>query len=170
MLAQLRFDDGRVMGWQDILAQGFDIDGTAFIDTLVGTGVADRLRGFAGNDTLTGSAGNDTLDGGTGNDLLQGGAGDDTYLYNKYGANLYDGQDTIEDLEGVNTVRFGAGIATQDISVAIQTANNGQYLLRYTIGAGGDRLTVGANLAPGAANGMSYAFADGTVLDTRAML
>lgn len=64
--------DGTSMSYADILAQGFDIDGTEDNDNsqpneppmLVGTGVVDRIRGFGGDDVLFGLGGNDALDGG----------------------------------------------------------------------------------------------------------
>lgn len=85
VIEALRFADGQVMTYTDLLAQGFDIDGTAGNDdgsdaahrALFGTAVVDRIRGFAGNDALSGLAGNDVLDGGDGTDTMYGGAGDD---------------------------------------------------------------------------------------------
>jgi len=72
------------------------------------------LTGTSGNDNLSGDSGNNTLDGGAGNDTLQGGAGNDTYLFNRGG-----GRDTISDYDytagNIDTVRFGAGIATGNI-------------------------------------------------------
>jgi len=82
-LAEIRFSDGSGMSYDDILARGFDIDGTAGDDTgqqnLVGTGVVDRIRGFAGNDLLFGLRGDDMLDGADGVDQLVGGPGNDTF-------------------------------------------------------------------------------------------
>jgi len=85
-LGEIRFADGTSMSYADILAQGFDIDGTEDSDDnhdtahpqLVGTGVTDRIRGFGGNDVLFGLAGDDMLDGGDGADQLVGGPGADT--------------------------------------------------------------------------------------------
>ena len=85
VVGEILFADGASMSYADILAQGFDIDGTEESDDnhdlahpqLVGTGVTDRIRGLGGNDVLAGLAGNDELDGGAGNDQLQGGDGDD---------------------------------------------------------------------------------------------
>jgi hypothetical protein len=51
-VGELRFADGSTMNYADILAQGFDLDGTALDDlgddALIGTSVTDRIRGFAG--------------------------------------------------------------------------------------------------------------------------
>ncbi|HSH96827.1 MAG: calcium-binding protein [Methylophilaceae bacterium] len=79
------------------------------------------LKGFTGNDTIYGSLGNDSLEGGVGNDYLGGQGGSDTYLFG-----LGDGQDTINNYDdsstattSVDTLKFGAGISTSDISFTI---------------------------------------------------
>lgn len=85
-LGEIRLADGTSMSYADILAQGFDIDGTEGDDNndipgeprnLVGTGVTDRIWGFGGNDLLFGLTGNDVLDGGAGADSILGGGGAD---------------------------------------------------------------------------------------------
>ncbi|RDH42020.1 Ig-like domain-containing protein [Zooshikella ganghwensis] len=66
----------------------------------------DYLFGISGDDTLSGGKGDDYLEGGADNDILQGeegydrlvgGHGDDTYIFNSG-----DGNDSIEDTEGLN--------------------------------------------------------------------
>ena len=87
-ISEIRFADGTSMSYADILAQGFDIDGTEDSDDnhdaahpqIQGTGVTDRIRGLGGNDIILGLAGDDSLDGGLGNDLIAGGAGNDLLL------------------------------------------------------------------------------------------
>ncbi len=101
-------------------------------DTLSGEGGNNYLDGGDGNDslqvtgygnTLIGGAGNDILQdgeygvliGGTGDDILNGGGGDDVYVYN-----LGDGEDHIVDssVNGqINTLRFGGGISTSNITI-----------------------------------------------------
>lgn len=81
-LGEIRFADGSSMSYADILAQGFDIDGTEGDDNsepgaapqLIGTSVTDRIQAFGGNDVAAGGGGDDTLFGGSGNDLLHGDA------------------------------------------------------------------------------------------------
>lgn len=81
----LVFANGTSLSFSEVLARGFDIDGTEGDDDdhdlahpiLRGTAYTDRIRGLGGNDTLAGFGGNDNLDGGTGMDELQGGDGDD---------------------------------------------------------------------------------------------
>ena len=89
------FADGTVLSAAELLARGFDIEGTDGDDTitsttdvdtgivtitdhsLYGTNTTDRIYGLGGNDTLDGGAGDDALDGGSENDLLIGAEGDD---------------------------------------------------------------------------------------------
>jgi trimeric autotransporter adhesin len=88
------------------------IIGDTLDNVLYGTGEAELMRGMTGNDSLYGSGGNDSLDGGTGNDFLQGDAGNDVYHFNQG-----DGQDTIFDTAGSDTIQFGAGILSSDVSI-----------------------------------------------------
>lgn len=101
-----QFADGTTLSYNELLARGFDLTGTAGDDSLSGTNVVDRISGLAGNDTLAG---------GQGDDLLLGGAGDDTYLYNPG-----DGTDRITDSEGNNTLVLGNGLASADLNAERQ--------------------------------------------------
>lgn len=78
------------------------LDGKGGDDYLEGNVANDELKGGEGSDTLIGGADNDTLTGGTGNDRLEGGLGNDTYIIA-----AGDGFDTIRDLDGLGSVRFG---------------------------------------------------------------
>jgi len=138
VVAELRFSDGAVLTYADILAQGFDIDGTDGHDdgrdaahaALFGTGVGDRIRGFAGNDALSGLAGDDVLDGGDGIDTLYGGAGADDLiggadmdrLWGGAGQDRYFVQDgdILGDAEGGDLVMLPHGVA-----IAALAANMG---------------------------------------------
>ena len=108
-IGEIRFADGSSMTYAEILAKGFDIDGTAEDDdghddahpALLGTGVTDRIRGLAGEDLLAGFAGDDTLNGGAGADELQGGDGDDRLVG--------DGADMPFDQQGNDLLLGGAG-------------------------------------------------------------
>lgn len=119
LLSEIRFADGTSMSYEDILAQGFDIDGTEGDDDghdtdhpiLSGTGVTDRIRGFGGNDVLLGAGGDDVLDGGSGNDHLQGGDGNDTLLGGEGDDVLLgeNGDDVLDGGPGADTMAGGAG-------------------------------------------------------------
>ncbi len=103
-------------------------------DPLVAHG-DDLLDGGGGDDNLEGSGGNDTLIGGLGNDYIIGGAGDDTYVFNRG-----DGADTLDNTDasgGVDTLRFGAGIAPDDIEG--QRAGSS---LRLIVAGTADRITI----------------------------
>ncbi|MBK9021013.1 MAG: hypothetical protein IPL72_13890 [Sulfuritalea sp.] len=78
--SSFQFADGSSLTWEELLAKGFDLDGTDGDDQIVGTGVADRIDGWAGNDTIWGGNGDDVLIGGAGTDWSDGGLGDDTYI------------------------------------------------------------------------------------------
>ena len=69
------------------------------------------LNGKSGNETLYGSSGNDIFDGGAGNDVFYGRDGNDTYIFGKG-----SGNDTIDDCQGKNRVRF-IGLNPEDLYV-----------------------------------------------------
>jgi len=74
------FADGTQLSIEQLLARGFDLDGTNQNDTITGTNTTDRINGLAGNDLLSGGAGNDTdntLYGGKASDRLYGQSGND---------------------------------------------------------------------------------------------
>lgn len=137
VVAELHFAIGEPMTYADILAQGFDIDGTEANDDgsdarhrpLIGTAVGDRIRGFGGNDRLAGLAGNDVLDGGVGNDVLQGGAGDDTLIggadadelrggqgHDRY---VVEGNDFIAEAEDGDDLLLPDRVAIADLAVEV---------------------------------------------------
>ncbi len=125
------FADGSVLTINELLARGFDLNGTSIDDTVTGTNTVDRMHGLAGNDTLTGNAGDDMLDGGAGNDKLNGGLGIDTADYrsasagvkvnlgltttqNTYGSG-YDTLTTIENLTGSGFNDYLVGSKTSNV-------------------------------------------------------
>ena len=107
-----QFADGLTLSSGELLARGFDLDGTEQADILIGTNITDRIRGFGGNDTLVGRAGNDTLTGGEGDDEL---LGDDMVTELDAGLNGNDfidgegGNDSIQGNGGADTLYGGAG-------------------------------------------------------------
>ena len=106
--------------------------GGAGNDTLYGQNGNDELYGEEGDDILYGGNGNDLLSGGAGEDYLYGQNGDDTYIFN-----LGDGQDTIVENSGTDTIRFGEGIREEDILVARENNH-----LSLTNIKSGDRIVV----------------------------
>ena len=162
-LQNFTFADGTNLSYSDLLARGFDINGTAGNETLTGTSVTDRINGGAGDDVLDSGSGNDTLTGGMGNDMLIGGIGNDTYVFN-----LGDGADTIVDsassLAGTesNTLVLGAGITAAMITPVVSATGE------VTLDIGnGDSIHINQlnNLS------VQYVqFADGTVVATESLL
>ena len=82
----------------ELLARGFDLDGTDTGDTILGTNTTDRI------------------DGGAGNDYLDGGLGDDTYSFG-----TGSGQDTINDYDttpgNTDTIRLADDLLPSGIHV-----------------------------------------------------
>lgn len=89
----------------------YKLDGTGKNDLVLGEGGNNTIDGAAGSDVLYGGNGDDMLDGGadddvliggTGKDSLKGGAGVDKYIYT-----IGDGDDTIEDADGLGSIIVG---------------------------------------------------------------
>ena len=139
---RVEFEDGGSLTYEQLLARGFDLAGSAGNDLIAGTNVADRIIGGAGNDTL------------------MGGAGDDRYRFA-----LGDGQDKIIDTAGNDTVAFGPGLNAADMTVAQRSDAGGRWLdLGF---AGGDKVSI-----KDGDRGVieRFEFADGTVLSTETLL
>ena len=77
------------------------------------------LIGNSNNNTISGNSGNNTFEGKGGDDrLVDNQGGNDTYIYN-----LGDGNDTINDVGGIDTIKFGAAIALENLAF-MQTSDN----------------------------------------------
>ncbi len=99
--------DGVEYSFEEIISQGFNVNGTMASDVLTGTNIVDWIDGLAGGDTLASGDGDDTLTGGPGDDSLDGGLGNDTYVF-KPG----DGHDVITDTGGIDRVVFTVGLSS----------------------------------------------------------
>lgn len=128
------FADGTVLTADEAGLRGYaHLVGTGGDDSLVGDNQGQLIEGLAGNDFLAGNAGNDTLVGGTGNDTLHGGGGADLFLLE-----LGDGVDSIQETGLVDdTVRFGAGVLSEDVSI-VRVGRD----LVFTHENGTDKLTI----------------------------
>ncbi len=72
------------------------------------------------NNTISGNSGNNTFEGKGGDDYIESKlGGNDTYIFN-----LGDGNDTISDIGGLDTLEFGAGITLENISFTRNYATN----------------------------------------------
>ena len=92
--------------------ENIDATGNNYDNNIIGNRGDNVLQGLAGDDTIYAEAGNDIIIGGVGNDTLDGGTGNDIYNFN-----LGDGNDTIVDTQGVDTIMFGEGIKISDVSI-----------------------------------------------------
>jgi Ca2+-binding RTX toxin-like protein len=132
-IKSFEFSGGSTLSTTELLARGFDIDGTDGDDaytstdpaqppqdhTLYGTNVNDRIRGFGGNDVLDAGDGDDWLDGGDGADTLIGGSGNDALLGGAGADVLYagavepyaaaGGDDRLDGGEGDDRLYGGSG-------------------------------------------------------------
>jgi len=124
---RFEFDNGTVLTGQEVLARGFDLDGTAGDDTIVGTNTADRINGYDGNDTLSGGQGDDTIDGGEGQDTYRFtfGMGRDTVIDASLGGNV------IELINGVNFNDLRATQNGNDLLLMIRGMDQGMTLKDY---------------------------------------
>lgn len=96
-------DTGRVYSMAELLeAIGFDLEGTADSDSMVGTSLTDRIDAGEGNDAISAEAGNDVVDAGAGDDYIDGGAGNDTVLGG-------EGNDVLVSDAGADLLNGGAG-------------------------------------------------------------
>ena len=152
----VRFADGSILTYEQLLARGFDLTGTEGDDQISGTNVADRMVAGDGADVLRSGAGDDTLEGGLGHDRLFGGNGNDTY---EFGPG--SGQDTIVEFQGeMDRIRMAPGVAPSDVVV---TRNNDDLVL--SLNGGADQLTVSLYFLAAPLQIELVQFADGTVWD-----
>ncbi len=145
-IGMFQFADGTSLTIDELLAKGFDLDGTDGDDSIIGTNTTDRIDGRAGDDLIYGLDGNDTITGGTGTDAMNGGLGDDTYVFSAGDSATEDGTETgaaeeLLDTGGTDTIRFAAGIDTQNL---VLTDNlDGELVIDYSApGQALDRLLI----------------------------
>lgn len=131
------------------LNDGYKVENFAFNDGTVLTDISDRITGvapsenytlaedtiidtvrMAGSDnisvtgnnndnTICGNSGNNTFEGKGGNDILiDHNGGNDTYIYN-----IGDGFDTIDDIGGYDTIKFGSAVTLENLAFK-QTATD----------------------------------------------
>ena len=138
------FANGTTLNINQLLARGFDLDGTTGDDMIEGTNTTDRINGYAGNDTLNGGAGNNTL---------IGGAGDDVFVVNTLDnviiENYLEGEDTVNssitytlaaNLENLTLTGALAINATGNASDNILIGNDAANIL---IGGAGEDIITG---------------------------
>jgi Ca2+-binding RTX toxin-like protein len=118
------FADGSSLSYEELLAKGFELKGTAENDTISGTNVQDRIDGGAGSDTLIGGGGDDLLNGGAGADKLFGNTGNDTYVVDNTGdtvtENANEGTDTVD-----SSITWTLGANLENLTLTGTAAING---------------------------------------------
>ena len=167
-ISSFEFADGTTLSTTELLARGFDLDGSSGNDTIFGTNTTDRINGFGGDDALGGFGGNDVLNGGTGTDVMDGGTGNDLYQINAGDSHVATNGtvELITDVSGDDTIRFGADVNRSAFNVFKATAQDGTALLAIDSGVS-DRLAI-ANGVAGAIE--HFEFADGTRLNVSELI
>jgi Ca2+-binding RTX toxin-like protein len=127
MLDSIQFAAGDFMTYQDVLDQGFDLDGTEGDDYIKGTAVTDRIDAKGGNDIIEAGSGNDLIVTGDGADIVFGNAGDDRIVAG-------DG-DLVIDVEGSNTLDLTgyAGLTQANLEITQYRAPDGDIYLNFHV-------------------------------------
>jgi Ca2+-binding RTX toxin-like protein len=125
VLDSIQFADGDFMTFQDVLDQGFDLDGTEADDYIKGTAVTDRIDAKGGNDIIEAGSGNDLIVTGEGADIVFGNAGDDRIVAGD--------ADLVIDVEGQNTLDLTgyAGLAQANLELTQYRAPDGDTYLNF---------------------------------------
>ncbi|MGH7895610.1 MAG: calcium-binding protein, partial [Candidatus Binatia bacterium] len=125
------FADSTTVTYEELVAQGFDIQGTAGADLLTGTNLVDRISGGEGADILEAGAGDDTLEGGAGDDVLKGGAGNDVYRFAPgFGRDVIDNEDAgaerhdAIELDGIFPTELALRREADDLVIAVLDADD----------------------------------------------
>lgn len=140
------FADGGVLGKDELLDKGFDIDGTAADDTIQGTSVTDRILAGAGADKVYAGAGDDVVDGGDDADQLRGGDGNDLLQGGEGSNELYGdgGDDVLQGGTGRDFLYGGAGADVLEGAAGDDVLDGGEGDYRLLGGQGNDQLSVSA--------------------------
>ena len=143
-IEQFQFADGTSLTYDQLIARGFELVGTANNDTLNGQEIYRTVSGLDGDDFLTGGNIDNVLRGGKGRDVLFGDGGNDE-LFGESGDDVLRGgddndvlsgdvgNDSLEGEDGDDLLVGGAG----DDQLL---GGNGSDMYRFNIGDGLDSL------------------------------
>jgi Ca2+-binding RTX toxin-like protein len=167
-IEQIIFDDGTVWSAAEIRQHIVPTAATANDDFIYGTAFNDVISAGAGDDQVFSGPGDDVIDGGPGNDRLNGGAGSDTYLFAPgFGTDVIV-DTTFPSKVGLNTIRFGNGIAPASLVLTQDDVFGGSLVVQ--VAGTSDRLTVESWFTLDDYRGtLQFAFADGTTWDGAAI-
>lgn len=176
----VQFEDGTTWGTTQILAASMAARTDGGSDTLVGSNGNDSitagygdtsivatsgdntLTGGAGDDTIQGGDGADTIEGGSGTTQIHGGTGLETYVFNQG-----DGSDTIFEnatAAGADTLKFGAGISSSDLTYGYDPTSNA-LVLGFGASSSATLTVFGFNATQANQHQIeTFGFADGTSL------
>lgn len=164
----IAFADGSTLTKDEYLKNlSVNLTGTDSADILTSAGGNDTIIAKDGNDTITSGAGRDTIDAGSGddiinagtaNDTITGGSGNDTYIY-KAG----DGQDTIRDISGTDTLN----LQSIQASALKFTQDNNDLLINFT-NANSDSIRVSEWFSSADNRIEQLKLDDGSILDLNA--
>jgi Ca2+-binding RTX toxin-like protein len=116
------------------LTGGLKLTAASGDSVLHGSSSNDTLIGSSGTQTLHGNGGNDVFVMGSGTELAFGGSGNDTYSYSSG-----DGQMTIIDSGGTDTLKLGSGLTAANVSLSEDMYGNDLLVLD---GTGGDEVDI----------------------------
>ncbi|MCM1468014.1 MAG: hypothetical protein NC086_07695 [Alistipes sp.] len=123
-------------------------------DELFGEADNDFVSGGAGNDYINGGDGDDIIIAGTGDDFIEEPSGNDTYYFN-----AGDGNNSIMDSDGNNTIIFGDNIFSDGIKAYRENWND----LLITFEGLDDTLIIKNYCIDEASRNFKFIFADGSV-------
>lgn len=120
----VKFFDGTVWSFTDLLDKASQIFGTEQSDLLYGDETNNMIFGYGGDDSIHAGDGDDIVDGGTGADFLNGDRGDDIYYVDNIGdvvvESLDNGNDTIN-----STITYTLPTDVENLSLIGTSAING---------------------------------------------
>jgi trimeric autotransporter adhesin len=158
---QFVFADGVTLGYKQLIARGFDLDGTPDADVIEGTSTSDRINALAGDDVVMAKRGEDIIDLGAGDDFADAGDGNDVVFAG-------DGADLVFGVAGDDMLDGGAGNDTLDGGAGDDSLDGGAGADQLAGGEGNDTLTGGEGadtLAGGTGNDVYIVDAQDSVIE-----
>ena len=169
---EIQFADGTVLTWSEVMARPRIVRGTTINQTLRTLSLAGEsviLFSTAGTNSIFGGHGTDTFVIGTGHDHIHArsnmeGGGQKTFIWSVGAGNVnihyWNAERQVEG-DGLSILRFGPGIAPENIEVEISSNN---VIFVVTVGDRENRITISGARPDIRAQMDEIQFADGTML------